>query len=485
MGSFNTQCFATKQTIAPDDKVFIFPVIPATGYSPVELSGQGANPALKAFAASCTTCHANRYWQPLGLCLQGRYADYGEFELDSSELNLRQLLMFYRFLLEHSFIAEQGENSAHEGAFNLEQYALNQGDLVLDEESQTRFALNDNAPANLVGSRTETQLMAFWEHFEKAQSKGRVFTTHPYQDNPVRSVHLAVASEAAVRSAKVALRDIPERYYPSEVYENFTAHNLELVRNLKNWARRKAASVTDGFACESIVAFLQEKYPAVNWPEGVLSLFESYLSQGINSSSVLDWIYSEALCQRAASFCKLFQVSDSGGFLQIFESVFRNRVAQEICSEHAELSEEFVAWFECNMDLDLFLRVLQHLDLAIEPMGYVTQDYDNSVGAYYSKWVASVSDEIRTNRLKHYEEEDGPVQAQQSTERELVKLTQQVLDQYRSFNEAQANAQADIESGAQVHGSLSALEGARGMLQFAIDDLNIVISRIQAASNSN
>lgn len=40
MGSFNTTCFVTQQTISTEDRAVIFPIIQKSTYNPVELSLQ-------------------------------------------------------------------------------------------------------------------------------------------------------------------------------------------------------------------------------------------------------------------------------------------------------------------------------------------------------------------------------------------------------------------------------------------------------------
>ena len=79
MGSFNTQCFVTKQVIAPNDKAILLPIIAQNGYNHITFkSGK------TAISRWCSTCYSTRFWRPTGHLLTGTYEDYGRFVLDKT-----------------------------------------------------------------------------------------------------------------------------------------------------------------------------------------------------------------------------------------------------------------------------------------------------------------------------------------------------------------------------------------------------------------
>jgi hypothetical protein len=116
MGSFNTTCFVSQQSIAPNDKVVIFPVSQARGYADLSLTIKGVELSVNDYAYS--TCHPNAYWGFCGPLLTGTYNDYGAFLLDNNPTNIRMVKLFFDSVRDNAAQTAKGRNQYHENSFN-------------------------------------------------------------------------------------------------------------------------------------------------------------------------------------------------------------------------------------------------------------------------------------------------------------------------------------------------------------------------------
>lgn len=103
MGSFNTTCFASQQTICEGDDCIVIPILQASTYK--EVQGTVRGEPFSSYGIANNSCYVNSFWQPLGAPLQARYADYGRFELLETELNQRALYGFIAKLCTSSMNA--------------------------------------------------------------------------------------------------------------------------------------------------------------------------------------------------------------------------------------------------------------------------------------------------------------------------------------------------------------------------------------------
>lgn len=96
MGSFNTSCFITRNSIGYCDPVVIFPIVEhVSGYT---LNRVMTNKGEVAIPVSRSTCHSTAYWRFRGEMLYGRYDDCGLFSLDETAENDRELKSFVNAL---------------------------------------------------------------------------------------------------------------------------------------------------------------------------------------------------------------------------------------------------------------------------------------------------------------------------------------------------------------------------------------------------
>ena len=124
MGSYNTTCFATNQTIATKDRAIIFPIRQQTSYKEIDFSFKDGKYKQPSFASS--PCHSTRFWTYAGPHLTGVYKDCGQFILDKTTQNIRHLNILFRHLYSDAAKTEQGDNEHHDLAFDMKSlYDLN------------------------------------------------------------------------------------------------------------------------------------------------------------------------------------------------------------------------------------------------------------------------------------------------------------------------------------------------------------------------
>lgn len=116
MGSFNTTCFASMQTIASGDKCFIIPIIAQSGYSKVNISKN--DQSTTTFSVANTTCYANAFWKPIGRIISAEYDDYGRVIIDKTDRNKKIIIELLKALKTHLYKTEEGSNKYHDLPFD-------------------------------------------------------------------------------------------------------------------------------------------------------------------------------------------------------------------------------------------------------------------------------------------------------------------------------------------------------------------------------
>lgn len=119
MGSFNTTCFVSQQTIVPGAKCIILPIIQQSTYDEIELISPDNSFETSVFGHAHTTCYPTCFWGYYGPLITGTYYDYGKFEIDNSSENIQSLKFLFNKLLSDSFKTKQGENEYHDHAFDM------------------------------------------------------------------------------------------------------------------------------------------------------------------------------------------------------------------------------------------------------------------------------------------------------------------------------------------------------------------------------
>lgn len=122
MGCFNTTCFASMQTIKPGERCYVIPIVQNLDYGPVKLHRNKRD--AEVVAPFNSTCYPNAFWEPVGRPILAVYDDYGTMKFDEQEWNLTRIKNLLSKGVKQWYDAEEGENSAHDLAFELSKIDL-------------------------------------------------------------------------------------------------------------------------------------------------------------------------------------------------------------------------------------------------------------------------------------------------------------------------------------------------------------------------
>lgn len=202
MGSFNTKCFASNQTIAPGDKCYVIPIRQQSTFEAVEVEVNGKTHSVYGPASS--TCHPDAFWTPVTMPLAATYDDYGLVELSDTKHNRYLLQRFFAYLQDSAAVTKQGSNEWHDTAFNLKQF------------------VDEKAP-------NEIQC---WQYFHEAVRSQRVFLASRH--GRIASLGVAIMHERAyaklleMQSAGTSWNGMPlelRKYFDACVAECRTKEN--------------------------------------------------------------------------------------------------------------------------------------------------------------------------------------------------------------------------------------------------------------------
>lgn len=112
MGSFNTSCFVSQQTIVPEAESYILPIYQSHNYGKIEIELNGKE--YEELGNYNSTCYPNAFWGYAGPLFKGKYDDYGCFILHEDIHNHINFLLFFDELYKNLFVTLQGNNEYHD-----------------------------------------------------------------------------------------------------------------------------------------------------------------------------------------------------------------------------------------------------------------------------------------------------------------------------------------------------------------------------------
>lgn len=191
MGSFNTTCFASGQTIAPKDKCFVLPIIQSHTSKPVELTHSGET--FKRYGATGSTTSPEAFWQAFGSFVKATYDDYGNVTLSKSLENRRSLVQFFITLARCAAVVTQGENRYHDVPFDFPSFLAEKAPLL---QEIVKAVAEERAPTvGLENDGVFPELEDAWNYVAEAVSEHRLFVAD--DNDEVLPVELAVMHAAA------------------------------------------------------------------------------------------------------------------------------------------------------------------------------------------------------------------------------------------------------------------------------------------------
>lgn len=342
MGSFNTTCFASGQTIAPRDKCLVIPLQQAATYHAVQLTRQGKS--MEAYGAFTSTCYPDAFWSPLCGGFDATYDDCGRFRLDRSDHNLHNLSHWVKILRKESPVTLQGEIGYHDHPFDLEAYLASEAPHFLAWLDAPK-----DAPVPLNREVFLDEAVKCWDYAFLASEQSRLFRMYSGEPRPLQFAvmhHLAVEELVALVSKGTDYDDLS--LAPRSVFE----------RVLK--AGRDAADAEDEEASP------EEHAKRKAWifrAEGARKLQE----------------FGRSTLGPRAEQQHLHQVIDQVGagawsVEDAFEKFWPSLRGRYIC------------------------LALEQLNLHFSPLVYAGQDYDNSIGRDYARFIRKVSTGVSRER---------------------------------------------------------------------------------------
>lgn len=343
MGSFNTTCFVSQQTISEGDKAVVMPIKQQTTYNPVQLrvSGRQGVKEVAKYGYANTTCYSTAFWGFAGPLLRGEYADYGNFEWENSEENIKNIRSFLNSLSDSVCDVIQGENKSH--------------DHPLD------FASIYNPKEKYSFQQLEEIMEKIWN----VASESRLFVRN-YNGEPV-NVAFAVMHEPA---ADYLIKEVSKsKGWDGESYEQKTYFN--------NYLNKKFSEMMKIFKdkeLDNTIAFFVSN----------VSGLESYRIGEQEGTHIRNYYgHSRYVMDKLQSYLK------EG-----------NREFSR------EFTDDLFEKFKSQIDHRYIATGLERINAKLSPMVYASQDYSNDLGNAYLKMVKAVNAKVNAIVKAKYGEED-------------------------------------------------------------------------------
>lgn len=345
MGSFNIQCFASKQVIAERENCRVVMLLQSSTYTPVELSFRGQQHSLHG--VSNHACGPNAFWKPMGAFLEATYADYGKFELHDTAANRKVLADLYTTLYRGTAVAALGENPSHETAFDFKELVEAQAPNLADGLSRIKNFWETLSPEKL----DFDEAAKVWEELEEAIYRNRVFCADGSQ--VLRPVRLGAVHEVAFRSLiGMAEGSWVSSGLPYERHAYF----------------------------EHFLGKLKEE----------LGKVEDEMKRFVMKDNA-----RELLCLRMSS-------SEVHAMLWPFRDAF-NRSVETVTDKGGSL-DTFLEENQALLDSVYALKGLDELNIVFEPNITAGQDYDNRTGQTYAAFISFTERQVSKARMERYEE---------------------------------------------------------------------------------
>lgn len=346
MGSFNTTCFVSQQTISTDDEVIVLPILQQTTYEPVNIlikNRIGIN-EVKKYGYTSSTCYSTSFWGYAGPILRGTYDDYGKVIFEDTPENHKNMAYFLSELSAVICETLEGENKSH--------------DLPLVFSSIYNPS-EENSFEKMVEAMDK-----LWE----VASEARVFV-RDWKGEPVNlafSTMHASAGKYLVDSVSKGKSWDGASLEPKSYFHHYL--NKKLKEHLEIFGDKKEVSSIANFYASQIFgfdgynvgssegSFIRNNY---SFPDDSIEKIIQYFKENPNSTEIPTTLSSE---------------------------LYENLKPQ---IEHRYLDEG-----------------LNNLNIRLSPMVYAPQDYDNTLGNDYLEMVKSVNTTIKTKLVEKYGEEE-------------------------------------------------------------------------------
>lgn len=333
MGSFNTTCFASQQTIAPGDVCVVVPIIQRSTYKPAEGTFRGQPVRLHGITSS--TCYPTAFWRPAGGFFDATYDDYGRFTLLESPANLRRLVSFLRYVLGNTPKVELGENQYHDLAFDFPAFLAEKApelDAWLATERNKKQGQEPYDAALLFKQAHEC-----WDYVWEVGAEHRLFATS-YGGNLV-PLEFAVMHRAA--------------------YDVLVAQ----AEDMRGWDD----------------APMQQRV-----------FFDRLFDKAASHSNIGDEPAMQAVWFNSSLRQELQAMGHFEGISYPDESELLRDVSRDFLAGKLDKDQLFEL-LKPQLDARYAITSLLALNIKVTPMVYAGQDYDNAIGRNYAKFIRAAS----------------------------------------------------------------------------------------------
>jgi hypothetical protein len=351
MGSFNTSCFVSRQTVAPGDACKVVPIRQQHTYQLLETTFQGVQE--KLWGHCHTTCYPTRFWEPVSGFFDAVYDDYGQFTLTDNASNRSLLDEFLSQALRHVPVVLAGKNPSHDVPCDLQAFMAQETPQLLKHLAPTEKASEVSDPHLLWA-----QAVQCWDYLWEVSREARLFWSDC--DKVLRPTSFSVIHIAAFNE----LVELTGRRvgYSDESYDMREFFNRGMVE-VKQWMRGRQEAKAKKTGSDTLAA--PEPGDLVFAPEKLLQSFA-----------------------RVAGNLNFRRMADTEVLYDAFDAYFGGTLDDdglyEVCKPMLEVR------YACSG--------LEAMNLHFEPIVYAGQDYSNELGVSYAEFVNKVSKKVVRGR---------------------------------------------------------------------------------------
>ena len=335
MGSFNTSCFVSNQTIAPRDKCRLVAVRQSHTYQPIlvrEEEGRSEH-----YGIANNTCHANAFWQPVTPFIAAVYDDFGCVQLVDNPTNKTKVLKFFEEVLSDCPDVESGDSPIHDPAFSFKSF--------LEAEAPEILAAISGKPESLTNV-TAKMLQLCWDHVFRVAQVHRLFMSHA---GAVRPLTFAVIHEHTFEALANLLATSTTRCNESLEPRAYILRVLET-------AFKEAGERPDQASNPRLKGF--------------------YLGDRL---------------------VNLFNHVGGDGYTNDIDSDMLREAGDALAGGDMSQEQFVIAYMPLLLERYAFAGI-ERLNAKFTPMIYAGQDNDNSIGQEFASFIAGVSKAVTRSR---------------------------------------------------------------------------------------
>lgn len=365
MGSFNTSCFATRQTIAPGDACRVAAIVQRSSFEPVQMTH--GEQSLSMHGITDSTCYPDAFWRPAMMFIPAVYNDYGRFKLVLNPLSRRVLLDFFAQALTDAPAVQQGANQYHDVPCDIRHKLTTSLPLLAAllkvrpvQEPETEPVFDPN------GTAFDAELEEMWDYVFEAASEERLFWSARH--GVIRPMQFAVMHQCAYD----ALASL------SDSRKDWDGHSLE-----------PTARITRVFAQAMDEAKEVEK-----------ELREASASEDLTEEQMKSRLELTLSWRMTDTLREAFRTAGGSSASLFVSRVLRAAVKKTL--DTGSLDDKVLSVLvQCLRDAYLHHGLLEY-NLHFEPMVYAGQDYHNEIGESYRDFVVRMSQQVSAGRISHY-----------------------------------------------------------------------------------